>query len=296
MSWSKRHRHLRHEEETVETPISASETGTSIATTSTRTTESSTTESSTTETNTTATNTTPLTTSTPANSDQTLAITLSTITLAPRDLPTLTYTTSLTSSPTPTSTYEITVPMKNPNIYTTNMPSNFVFIVVGAIIAFVFASFLVYRIITSVIFNRKAKSEKEVYYSNQFMFSDSASSNFGSNLNTSYNGTSSNSSFFEKSTPSETSDFSSSTPGHSYRETAQPNRGSMYISPVLEVMNRKSVSQLELPLCHHGMGSTVSLLEKGSPLTANNDMLLDSNHKKSRRPPSLYLEDLLNDV
>lgn len=295
MSPSRRHRHHRHEEETIESPISTSGTGTSIATTSTSTTESSKSESA----------TTPLTTSTPANSDQNLAITLSTVTLGPRDLPTLTFKTSLTSSPAPTSTQEITVPIKNPNIYTTNMPTNFVFIVVGAIIAFVFVSFLMYRIVASVIFNRKAKSEKEVYYSNQFMFSDSASSNFGTNLNTSYNGTSSNSSFFEKSTLSETSDFSSSTPGHSYRETAQPNRGSMYISPVLEVMNRKSVSQLELPLYHHGMGSTVSLLERGSsvsllekssPLTANNDMLLDSNHKKSRRPPSFYLEDLLNDV
>ncbi|ABN67029.2 hypothetical protein PICST_31918 [Scheffersomyces stipitis CBS 6054] len=281
--------------------------------------------------------------------------------------PTLAATSSATSSSSTTSySYSIAIPVgnekssgspSNPYIYSSSLPDNLVFIVVGAIAGLLLIILILFRLITWIIARRRAKSEKEVYFANF----NSGGFYAGSSSASSFNGltTPSNSSFLEKASMASTSNLllskhnsiiqshfedssnsSSSQQGRSYRDAVMGNnnsnanlsnankRGSMFISPVLEVMHSRSASQLELPLYHKSIfqapnGSVLSLLDPGTPTsTNNNDSLnydiygaekfnllqnytnsdIESNGEsvkpqqqpKRSRPPSQYLEDLLN--
>ena len=256
-------------------------------------------------------------------------------------LPTLTQAmaqSSASSSPSPS--IPLTIPagnvatndyVKNPYISVPNLPSGLVFIITGSIIGCILVGCILYRIITYFINNIKAKQEKEVYYhnfNNHLLWSDSSTMDFtsASSINLEKNH-SSNSSLFKLSNHScDMSTLIDTTPGRSYRDTvvgkgeSKSNRGSMFISPVLDVMAMKNTSELTLPLYHKPMltNSTCSLLTLQNDLhTDENDTHQDSpstNHsngdiKKSPqlnnlsdiknssipRPPSQYLEDLLND-
>mmetsp|Transcript_3085 Transcript_3085/g.3451 ORF Transcript_3085/g.3451 Transcript_3085/m.3451 type:complete len:325 (-) Transcript_3085:119-1093(-) len=223
---------------------------------------------------------------------------------------------------------------KDPYIYRSSLPENLVFIVVGAIILFILLCFIGYRITAYILSNKRAKSDREVYY------------NFGYNAgNGTFGSESSNSSMLEKSSlgsvsslhmlsrhnsllqlqhEAENSTLSNSQQGRSYRNAVsdnKSNRGSMFISPVLELMNTKSNSQLELPLYHRNASQTfnnslASLIQNlammDSPMNdfhpnmnhsnaSLNDLLLVQTQlqtkqpqSKLKRPPSMVLDNLIN--
>ena len=56
--------------------------------------------------------------------------------------------------------------LKNPYIYSSNLPSNLVFIVIGAILGAILLLIILYRITAHFKYNRKAMNEKETYYTN----------------------------------------------------------------------------------------------------------------------------------
>ncbi|ODV81802.1 uncharacterized protein CANTADRAFT_19413 [Suhomyces tanzawaensis NRRL Y-17324] len=249
------------------------------------------------------------------------------------------------SSSTTSYSYSIAIPAAtaashgspiNPNIQVSHLPENLVFIVFGAIIAMALLVAIAYRAVTHVLYSRQAKSEKEVYYAN---FLTGSGSDMGSN----FNSFSSNSSMLEKTNPSSNSSIyllqrqssllrlqqlleegsysDSSNPGRAYRDNFNHSghRGSMYFSPVMDIMNTKRASQLELPL-HHS--STLVLLPidkpEDSPLPSEYscgdgfmydssfdlDSLLRSQKDKEEklrrppltRPPSQLLDDLINEA
>ncbi|CUM45359.1 uncharacterized protein AC631_00474 [Debaryomyces fabryi] len=223
---------------------------------------------------------------------------------------------------------------KDPYIYRSSLPENLVFIVVGAIILFILLCFIGYRITAYILSNKRAKADREVYY------------NFGYNPGSgAFGSESSNSSMLEKSSLGSVSSLhmlsrhnsllqlqhetdnitlSNSQQGRSYRNAVsdnKANRGSMFISPVLELMNTKSNSQLELPLYHknasqtfnNSLASLIRNLEMmDSPV---NDFHPNMNHSnasfndlqlvqtqlqtqhpqsKLKRPPSMVLDNLIN--
>lgn len=225
----------------------------------------------------------------------------------------------------------------NPYIHHSSLPNNLVFIIVGAIILAMLVAFALYRVISSFTGRRLAKSDKEVYYSNP-----SSLYHFGGT-------SSSNSSFFEKASMASTASINqlskhgsvvwltyrdldsssndSSTPGHQYRQAITgkeaPRRNSLFISPVLDIMNKRN-SQLELPLFHDSsMGLNLSFVN-GSDVDVSTSRVdvsdrmsridvdrmsridvdrmsrndvdrmsrLDAERPVLKRPPSEYLEDL----
>lgn len=239
---------------------------------------------------------------------------------------------SLSSDAMPTSSesysYSIAIPNGNPgstaNPYITysNLPTNLVFIIVGAIIGAILLGFAMYRIVSFITGRRLAKSDKEVYYSNP-----SSLYQFGGS-------SSSNSSFFEKSSLASTASINqlskhgsvvwlayrdldsssndSSTPGRLYRQAITgnepiPRRNSMFVSPVLEVMNKRNSqldlplfnnrnSQYELPLFHDSSSGLNSSFVKGSDVdvsdaVSRNDVTVE--RPRMKRPPSQYLDDLI---
>ncbi|KAK6202806.1 uncharacterized protein RJT21DRAFT_118882 [Scheffersomyces amazonensis] len=208
---------------------------------------------------------------------------------------------------------DVQVPeVKNPYTQNSSLPEGIVFIIVGAIIGLVFVSFAAYGIIDWLISYRRSKLDREIYYHNLA----NGGASFGGSL-FGGNSTSSNSSMFEKNSSylSNSSFYqlsrnnslaqldemitTSSQQGRTYRDAVQgniykngnnsasklaSNRGSMFISPVLETISgRRSLSQLELPLYNQQpaiplgdqsvmMGSSISSPTSNilSPYTAHN--------------------------
>jgi hypothetical protein len=104
----------------------------------------------------------------------------------------------------------------------------------------------------------------------------------------------------------------SSTPGRLYRQAItgnepNPRRNSMFVSPVLEVMNKRNSqldlplfnnrnSQYELPLFHDSSSGLNSSFVKGSDVdvsdaVSRNDVTVE--RPRMKRPPSQYLDDLI---
>lgn len=196
---------------------------------------------------------------------------------------------------------------KNPFIHTSALPTDLVFIVLGAVLAVIFACFVGYRSAMAIISNMRAKRDREVYISNPGL------SLFGNNHTSP---SSSDSSFWEKNSGSASSNNSSdmsdsSTPGRSYRHAHSQGdggrRNSMFVSPVLDIMNnRKSQSNLELPLFHKSdatslysgvNGSLGSLFLNGSPNVDFPEGFGERQYSGARgaRPPSQILDDLINE-
>lgn len=226
-------------------------------------------------------------------------------------------------------------PKLDPYIFKSSLPENLVFIIVGAIIGFVLLCLMCYRVVTYIISNLQAKSDREVYYHN---FGFSSPGAFGTN--------SSSSSMLEKTSlgsvsslhalsrhnsvmlaqhDQENSSASETQPGRSYRNAVsdnKANRGSMFISPVLQLMHSRSQSQLDLPLYHkstneglnNSLASVFRNLEifNNSPINSTFDSasyLLPDNSKtdetmaqqtqsqdprRMKRPPSMVLDNLIN--
>lgn len=272
--------------------------------------------------------------------------------------------------------YKIEVPNgsnypKNPYVLIESLPEDLVFIVVGAIIGLLILSFFTYRVISYLLSNKTAKSDRELYFHNFFLGSDSSNTSF---LNGSSNGmTSSDSSMWEKNSSHFTSNSSlyllnrqssllnlnspntgpnTAQQGRSYRgainnqnaNSTPGNRGSMFISPILDIM-ANSKSNLELPLYNSNKSLTdlnlYSMMKSDNlppprtstipmslaldnatnesinwqtsvgngfdtptiePVAVMNstDRLIDSpqTHEppKMKRPPSQFLDDLINDI
>lgn len=253
---------------------------------------------------------------------------------------------TISESETKSYSYSLAIPnvsktsssRKDPYIYRSSLPENLVFIVVGAIIGFILLCLIGYRIAAYVLSNKRAKMDREVYYNSGY----SHGSVFGSE--------SSNSSMLEKSSlgsvsslhmlsrhnsllqlqnDTDNSTLSNSQQGRSYRNAVsddKSNRGSMFVSPVLELMNSRSNSQLELPLYHKNVSQTFNnslasfirnLAMLDSPLNENfhptlghsnpsfDELLLEQTQLQSqqpqpkpkpklKRPPSIVLDNLIN--
>ncbi|CAX41040.1 unnamed protein product [Candida dubliniensis CD36] len=222
----------------------------------------------------------------------------------------------------------------NPYVYVSNLPSNLVFIVIGAIFGAILLSIILYRITTHFKYNRQAMNEKETYYTNL---------NEILNYKSPY---SRNSSILDLNNNTDLSTSStSSNQGRSYRDsilgnnkpimkkTPSTSRNSMFISPTMDFKT------FELPLYQkQHNASSASLILRYNNNNNNNNNNTDSStivstafDEKSRittttvadgnessingstingsfldggklappkrvvRAPSLYLEDLLND-
>lgn len=245
------------------------------------------------------------------------------------DMPTISESTSYSYSLAIPNADKTSEARKDPYIYSSSLPENLVFVVVGAIIGFILLCLVVYRIAAYILSNRRAKADREVYFNSSY----NSGSTFGSE--------SSNSSMLEKSSlgsvsslhllsrhnsllqlqhETDNNTMSASQQGRTYRNAVsdnKTNRGSMFISPVLELMNNKSGSQLELPLYHknasevfnHSLMSIArSLIMLDSPVYENfpsnmtnnssTDQLLSQSQldpqPKLKRPPSMVLDNLIN--
>lgn len=226
-----------------------------------------------------------------------------------RDMPKITdMPTATTAAATASESYSYSVSVpnshnSNPYILHSSLPNNLVFIIVGAVIGAILAGFVCYRVVAYFMSRQLAKSDKEVYFSRP-----SSVYQFGLD-------SSSSSSFFEKQSVSTASinqlskhglmvwlayrdldsSSDSSTPGRLYRQAVTgkdlaPRRNSMFVSPVLELMNKRD-SQWELPLYHDGAGGLNLSFVNGSESDVSD--LTHSERPLMKRPPSQYLEDLI---
>lgn len=166
-------------------------------------------------------------------------------------------TTSLTEA---SATYSLAVPAGyeaergspgNPYIYMLSLPSGLMFIIIGSILAALFAGFVLFNIVTRVISHRRAKHEKEMYYPN-----------FNHTFGGGNSSTMSTSSIYLSKYGTDTSTLvDTTTQGKSYQSSImgdKSKRGSMFISPVLELMNSKT--DLSLPMYQKPYDmSTISL-------------------------------------
>lgn len=236
------------------------------------------------------------------------------------DMPTLSTTEESYSS------YTATVPTTvNPYINISTEPQNLVFIIVGGIIGLVLIVFVIVRLYMYWLAGRRAKNEKEVYY-NSFVFgSNTSSSSF-------FGGHSSSSSMWEKNSSNGLSSANSSIymlskmssgsllnqteggQGRSYRNALNKdnalvgNRGSMFISPVMQMsttsLPQPFLSGLDDPSTGPGLVDTSVVNSPALPGPYNTigssylDELRPQYQTKSKpsRPPSQLLDDLLDEV
>lgn len=238
-------------------------------------------------------------------------------------------TTSKSSSSSSSYTYDITnVPLKpthatlhNPYIENTTLPRSLLFIILGAVLGAILVAFVAVRVWSKWLAHRSAKNDCEKY---DFLTN---SVYLHSGFNTS------NSSIMDVSSMNSTpslymlsknvaaglvyllSDTSSgSGGGRSYRNAikntapaldtsnTKGNRGSMFISPVLEAMNQSKydvTNQYKLPMMHRSAFNDQETYSMGtdSPVSANS---FPSAETESRpvlsRPPSQLLDDILDDL
>ncbi|RCK57635.1 hypothetical protein Cantr_06960 [Candida viswanathii] len=182
------------------------------------------------------------------------------------DLPTL----STTSVPSLSITHIPT--QNNPYVNVSSLPTNLVFIIVGAILGAIFVLIVTYRIVTHVRSGRQAHREKETYYSNL----DDVLNAQGLVYGYAYSRTSSALDLNSVSGGSPTS--SSSNQGRSYRIT------SMFISPTMDLKNfdlplyrkQHSSSLASLLMKYHDNGSSTFFDEKSRTIFDVNDSLVNS--------------------
>ncbi|PVH18261.1 uncharacterized protein CXQ87_001180 [Candidozyma duobushaemuli] len=229
---------------------------------------------------------------------------------------------SSTSSSSTSYSYSITVPPstqtgsydENPYVYRSTKPANLVFIIVGAILGLILLSLIAIYLAFWLISRSRAKKEREVYFGMQMPgLNSSQSSFFNSDGNSSIaekssTGWGSNSSvlMLHRQSSALHLDRASVLPsqGRSYRESQGlegTRRGSMYISPVLEMMHGRSRSQVDLirPDSIYGLDSSYVDSPLDSPADyASTDAINTQpiEEKKKSRPPSQVLDDLLGDM
>lgn len=248
-----------------------------------------------------------------------------TVTVAARGLmPSLTDTADLALSTS--YSYSIAVPaadggpgQRNPYIMRTDSPDELVFIIVGCVIAAMLIAFGLYRMATYIKSNHQARTEKEVYLATP-----------GFRPFAGLGGSSSNSSFLEKSSFSSLSSLNllqrnnssnaldasdgltldSARQGRSYQnafQDGQNRRNSMFFSPVGDFMSGAQPQPSMLPLyssqnrssMHPGHLNRLSVSLANTlhaPLLAGTEDSSPASEYKSytqKRPPSVSLDDLL---
>lgn len=220
--------------------------------------------------------------------------------------------------------YSITVPpsvatdgyIANPYVYRSLLPTNLVFIIVGGILGLILVLLIVLWFAFWLINRKRAKNEKEVYTGmrpgggfhlslSSFLLSDGSLSI----AEKSSWGVGSNSSvlMLHRQSLALNLDTQSHHPsqGRTYRDmlgVEPPRRGSMFVSPVLEMMHGRSRLQVSLlrPESLYGLELLYANSPIDSPLgTSSTDAInvqpLEPQEKKKQRPPSQLLDDLLGD-
>lgn len=221
--------------------------------------------------------------------------------------------------------YDITVPPSvntgaysaNPYVHRSLKPANMVFIIVGGILGLLLLLVLVVWFAFWLISRHRAKNERAVYLGmhtpgggfhlslSSFLLNDGnlsiaekSSSGWGSNSSVL---------MLHRQSLTLTLDKQSVLPsqGRSYREMLgmeHSRRGSMYISPVLEMMHGRSRLQVDLvrPDSIYGLELPYADSPLPSPMgnsstDAINTQPLETQEKKKLRPPSQLLDDLLGD-
>ena len=221
--------------------------------------------------------------------------------------------------------------LKNPYIYSSNLPSNLVFIVIGAILGAILLLIILYRITAHFKYNRQAMNEKETYYTNLTEILNQKGAPYSRNSSILDLSNSNN------NTTDLSSSSTSSNQGRSYRDsvlgnnkpmmTNKPSRNSMFISPTMDLktfelplyQKQHSTSLASLILRYNNDSSTIvsTAFDEKSRITTTsttvdgnessingstingsyleNGKLAPPPPKRVVRAPSLYLEDLLND-
>lgn len=211
--------------------------------------------------------------------------------------------TSASSSST-SYTYVVTIPTgaayeTNPYIAKAVVPANTVFIGLGGVGAAALVTFGVALVVIWLISRKQAKRDKEVYFHSGASSAGSFGSQsmlLGSSQSSLFEKLSSSSRLYRQNT-NNTQSFDTTTPGRAYREMLTlERRGSMTISPVLELMMHSSRSNLELPLFHSPDSTIDSPVLMGDP-TCPDTFLTDSRAERDparrERPPSQVLDDML---
>ncbi|CAK9686811.1 hypothetical protein K4G60_g672 [Candida parapsilosis] len=233
-------------------------------------------------------------------------------------MPTLVDTSSSSSSSISTTITAIPSP-NNPYIHVPTLPTSLVFIIVGSILGALLLALTLYRIISHYIYSSKAQLEKEIYYSGPNLSEMSQHYSFP------HKRMASSSSFLDLSSNSSTLSQGKSLQNHIHSDKQQ-FRKSMFNNPSLEydslsvpLYQDKRNSSSALYLQKYNNSSTASLMKPLGPYldstTVASSSYLDdgSNTNKETdseklgttgtfagsvqttlRPPSMYLEDLLN--
>lgn len=220
--------------------------------------------------------------------------------------------------------YDITVPPStetgsygnNPYVYRSLKPANLVFIIVGGILGLGLLLLIVIYLAFWLISRSRAKKEKEVYMgmglrmnglnlSQLSFFNSDGNSSIAEKSSTGW-GSNSSVLMLHRQSLALHLDRHSVLPsqGRSYREMLgmeHTRRGSMYISPVLEMMHGRSRLQVDLVRPDSILGLDLPYVD--SPLDspgvyASTDAINTQpiEEKKKLRPPSQILDDLLGDM
>ena len=262
--------------------------------------------------------------------------------LAARDMPKIDTLSSSSLSSLTSYSYNVQIPTatnQNPYLLRDSAPRGTTFVAVGVVICVILASFFAFWLISYLCSARRAKIERETYFPNMPLGASFLGANSSdtssimekgslSSLSSLHKLSSHNSMLQLQQEKEIDTPFKSSRQGHAYRNACNDNRGSMYISPVLDLMSKKAPSLIDLPMTapnnptksnlfytrdasrpsfytptDSGSGSPlyedVSVMEYSKP--ADTSYYNDSaSHFKSQKPqmsraPSLYLDDLLDD-
>lgn len=230
---------------------------------------------------------------------------------------------SLSLSLTTLYSYSITVPPSvktdgysaNPFVHKSLKPANLVFIIVGGVLGLILLLLVVFWLAFWLVSRRRARKDREVYLSNSYprgLFLLSLSSlllgdgalSVGEKSSSGW-GSNSSVLMLHRQALSVTLDRQVPSQGRSYREmlgVESNRRNSMYISPVLEMMHGKSRLQVDLmrPELLYGLDLPYYDSPVESPIgnisqDAINTQPIESKEKKTLRPPSQLLDDLLGD-
>lgn len=229
---------------------------------------------------------------------------------------------SLTLSLSTLYSYSITVPPstqtgsynENPYVYRATKPANLVFIIVGGILGLMLLSLIAIYLAFWLISRSRAKKEREVYFgmlmpglnlSQLSFFNSDGNSSIAEKSSTGW-GSNSSVLMLHRQSLALHLDRASVLPsqGRSYRELQGlegTRRGSMYISPVLEMMHGRSRLQVDLVRPDSIYGLDLPYVD--SPLDSPTDYASTDaintqpiEEKKKLRPPSQILDDLLGDM
>lgn len=232
------------------------------------------------------------------------------------------YTYSVTVIPNSETNAPVHSSQYDPYIQRTDLPDGLLFIIIGAIVGFALVLTILYRIITKIAAMRRAKSDSEKYEftpnslhlhsANPSLIDLSSRDRLSIYSASSMHLLSKNVAAMGLSLSLSLDSDSSTGGGRSYRnainngnKTNETHRGSMFISPVLEMLNPLNY---KLPLNHKGAFDTYesSLVDDSTRSEMTDCGLLDSfvysqdslpmitERPRLSRPPSQLLDEILD--